>query len=231
MPLIESNYFNNRPETIFITYEEVIKSPFPFILTQLQTRYKDHFKGFINFDLLKNLDEKGLVDFCIKRTEKNILRNVAIQNFDFESSIKQLRDNFKEIIWENSQELSMTKSIPILLNQKFLDKIFIYTKEYDKNIHKDIQENFKNMDKIKYITGPTLNDVLDAIPKITTYILNDIMDFSTLLCRDIRYSNILVADYGYNYTVKENKAVLRIDPDPLSKEKVYNFALFSPVKI
>jgi hypothetical protein len=115
------------------------------------------------------------------------------------------------------------------MNQKFTSKIYIYSEEYDKRIHADIQMNYKDMNKVNYVTGP-LHEVIKQIEGVTTYIFADIFDVTTLLAFDkCAYTNVLVANYGYNYYYMEDgKLALRMNLEEVSKEKIFKFATFMP---
>lgn len=227
--MIILNEFTKSPEIIFISYEEVIKSPYPFIIKQIQEKYKDYYKDYINFDLIDNLDLDNINRLCVQRQEKNILKYLSKKEFDFITALNDIYKKFDDMFIK-SDFLSIGKNIHFLLSQKFTQRIYMYTPIYDKRIHLDIQMNFKDMDKIKYVTGDFF-EVVKSLDGITSYILNDIMDVSTLLSTNkISYTNILLANYGYNYTLNENgKLILRLNIDEIMKEKIFKFVTFTPI--
>jgi hypothetical protein len=224
------NEFTKKPEIIFITYNEIIKNPYPLILEQIKTKYYDIYKEFLNLDLIKNLDYNNLLTICTKRDKKNIFEYLALKQFDYEKTLSEIYNKFDDL-YLKSNLLSIGNSIFYLLHQKFTEKIYIYSEKYDKRIHFDLQFNFKDMKKVNYVTGP-YNKVMEKLDGITTYILNDIMYVTPIISTDkCKYTNILIANYGYNYYLNENNNLrLRVNLDDVYMEKCFKYATFLPAK-
>ena len=221
-----------QKEVLFITYDQVIKDYRPKLMKFI-SEHKDVYKAFINTDILEGLSDKEYMGLSLQSSKLNILEYLSKQNFDFDKSLENIKHKIPAL-YLDSDVLSMGASIHILLNQSFTQKIYIYTPVYDINIHMDIQDNFKDMDRIEYITGP-IRDVMNTIEeKITTFILNDIEIFKILLdMKILEYSNILIANLGYNYKLnEENKLVLNIDGDinKISEQNICKIALFSTTR-
>lgn len=225
-----SNEFTTKDEIIFITYDDVIKSRNPFILNQILQKYKSYYNDFLDLSQIENLNKKQLDLFCLKRQHKNIFHTLAKKEFDCNTAMKEISDKYYDMFIE-SELLTIGKSLSFILHQKFTKKIYIHSQEYDKKIHLDIQMNYNDMDKVNYVTGNLIN-VINTIDGITSYILADIMDVSALLATDkIAYTNILVANYGYNFTYIDNKLNLRMNLDDAIKERIFKFATFMPIDI
>lgn len=222
------NEFTKKPEIIFIVYDEVIKSPYPFILNLIKKELRPYYEDYLDLSILDKMDSDNIMRFCIQRHEKNIFRMLAKKEFDYDEALKDIVNKFDDL-YINCDLLSIGKSIEFIKYQKFTEKIYIYTPEYDKRIHFDIQSTFQDMNKINYVTGP-FYDVISSLDGVTSYILNDILDLSTLLALDkTKYTNILVANYGYNYSLTDdNKLVLRMNPEPLMDKYIFKFGLFLP---
>jgi hypothetical protein len=224
--------FTKKPEIIFISYDGIIKCAEPFILKQILKFYRKNFEKFINLSLIDKLDDLNLLTFCVKRQNKNIFESLALKHFDYNKSYMTMYNKFEDMYLQ-SDLLAIGRAITFLLSQKFTEKIYIYSKNYDKRIHADIQLNYKDMNKVNYVTGP-LEDVFNQLNGITTYIFADILDITSLLLykEKCKYTNILVANYGYNYCIRDNNngiISLRMDLEKISQDLIFKFATFMPV--
>jgi len=224
------NEFTKMDEVIFITYDEVIKNPYPILLLTILKKYKDIYKDYLKLELIDGMDLDDLYVLCCQRHEKNIFRYLTKKEFDFDKALNDIYYKFNDL-FINTDLLPIGNSIHMLLTQKFTKKIYVYTKTYDKRIHLDLQLNFHDMTKINYVTG-NLYDVLNTLEGVTTYIFNDIMDVSYLIGDKLNYSNILVANYGYNYTLDENKnMILRLNLSDIYNQYVFKFSTFIPIDL
>lgn len=225
------NMFTERPEVFLISYEEVIKSPYPFLLHQIVHRYREVYDDFLHLEIIEKMDMENLARYCIQRTDYNILTGLAKKEFDYDSALRELKKRFFNI-YENCELLSIGNSLPMLLSQKFTQKIYLYTEEYDVRIHLDIQNSFHDMERVPYVTG-NFADVLDAIPEtITTFILNDVTDIGVIFAKQKEaYTNILVASYGYNYVLDEESGDLKLRynvEEHIEENRIFKFATFIP---
>jgi len=226
------NVFDGRPEVIFITYEDVIKTPYPFLLYQIIHKYRHIYDEFLHLDTIEKMDMKNLYRFCLQRTNRNVLVDLAKREFDVDEALSDLKKKFFNI-YENCELLAIGNSLPLILSQKFTKKIYVHTEEYDIRVHMDLQKTYHNMTKVNYVTG-NLVDVLDALPEpVTTFILNDITDVGTIIFKQKEeYTNILVASYGYNYTLnEEGKMILRVNIEDFTKDRIFKFATFIPQEL
>lgn len=226
---------SKQPENIFVDYEGVIKSSVPTLLSQLELVFKESLKDFINFDMITGMNRANLTRISVQRTEKNILKYLAKKEFDYDKTLKEISDSFVDL-YMNSDNLVMAETLSgIILKQKFLNNLYIHTEEYDKRIHYDIQNNFKiNCSKVHYITGKK-EEVYDDLQGITSFILNDIEDILLLIkLKKTEYTNILVANYGYNYKLDEKtgEVVPKVElTEDMLKKNIFKFATFMPVKL
>lgn len=226
------NSFASQKEVLFIMYDDIIKTTKFLILKKLMEEpYKSCYKDYIDFNKIENLSDEKLMKLIFSATDKNILKALSINKFDFDNTYIDLYLNYPDII-KMSEPLAFADSIDILLKQKFVEKVYIYTPYYDKNIYDDIYDTYGDS-RIIYVYGE-LNDVLDKLLKstrITSYILNDV-DIVNLLIKKgiIPYTNILIVDTGWQYTINEKGIpVLKLkDSDKISKDFIFKLAMFSP---
>jgi len=223
-----STEFVKRPEIFFICYDEIIKNPYPFILHQMRTTYRNVYDEFINFSLIDKLNMIELLKFCIQRRTINIVEYLAKKEFDYNKALNDIFYKFSDM-YIMSTPLIISSSIQVMLKQKFTEKIYIHTDKYDKRVHIDIQTQFKDMTKVNYITGNLFN-AIKKLSGVTTYILRNIIDIGIIMeLNKTEYTNIIVANYAYNFTLnKENILVPRFSVEDLLVERIFKFATFSP---
>ena len=224
------NEFTTKPEIIFICYDEIIKNPYPFLLNQIRTKYKSVYKDFINMSLFENYDDMNLMRLVVQRTRKNILDYLSIIKFDYNGALDDLKDKFDDM-YSQSPLLKMGESVNMMMTQKFTKQIYVYTEKYDPRVHLDLQMMYKNMSLVSYVTGDFKN-VINTLEGVTTWILDDIFKVSQLVCfKKVEYTNILVANYGYNFSInKDKQTVLNVNVDDWSKEHIFKFGTFMPIQ-
>jgi hypothetical protein len=146
-------------------------------------------------------DHDKFIDFIINRPDKNIFKSLRKIEFDYSQAWKDIykRD---PLLMNDSLLLPFGSSILILLKQSFVKKIFIWSEEYDKRIHFDIQENF-GLDRVAYVTGE-FKEAITNLPTITCYVLDDVTKLTTLIeMNKVDLATVCIADYGYNYNDTE----------------------------
>jgi hypothetical protein len=224
------NPFEGRPEIIFMCYEDVIKSPYPFLLNEINTKLSQYYESFLDLDKIKGKDLFNLSRLCVQRSKPNILEYLAKTEFDYVKALKDLKDRYFKV-YADSELLAMGKNMDILLAQKFTKKIYLYTEIYDIRIHLDIQETFKDMQRVTYVTG-SFKNVINKIEGITSYILND-LDYAYQIIKEGKeeYTDIMVANYGYNYFVDDDsqELELRLNMQSLIKDSICKFGTFTPL--
>lgn len=227
------NQFASQQEVVFITYEDVIKTTKLYILKKLlnDKEFNTCYKDFIDFSKIENKDDSALSGIITAATKNNILEYLATSQFDYNLTYLDLIERFDDI-YDESKLLAIGNSIHVLLKQKFTKTIYIYTKAYDKRIHKNLNDIF-DMESIVYINGE-FEEVIEDISKtekITSYILNDIDLLQKLIDIDkVKFTSVLIANYGWNYKLNsEGIPILKIDDiDNISKEKVFKLGVFVP---
>lgn len=218
-------------EVMFIVYDGVIKTPIPYILKKLQEpEYVEGYHDVLDYSKFEGRLDEQLLAVASRRLSKNILEYLATEEFDYKGTYDDLIMRFPNI-YNDSKLLSIGQSIYILLQQSFLQKIYIYSEYYDERIQNDISNSYKDLHNITYVSG-NFKDVISKIPeKITTYIIDDIDLLSQLIdMNKVAYSNVLLAKYGFNYKLDEESQlpILKIDDiEKVGKDKIFKLATFS----
>lgn len=226
------NPFVLQDEVFFISYTDIVKSIYPYLLKKISTELVDDFKDLLKLESFSKYDEKNLLTLAYQRPHPNMLEYLAKEEFDYNQALFNLVDIYPEV-YNKSELLSIGANIEIFMKEKFIKKIYIYSEVYDPRIHYDIQSMYKDMEIVQYAYGP-LTDVLDKLEsRPTTFFLNDI-DYAIELFSDKKYSeftNILIADYNYNYIVDdEGNRDFRIDLEEFNDDIVCKIGTFPPIK-
>ena len=220
------------PEYIFITYDGVVKNYRPALIKYVLENYKRQYESFINIPFLEKLDMQELLGLCIQSSSQNIFEYLATREFDYDATLDAAYNRYTHL-FDDSPLLIVGESIRVLTMQSFTKKIYIYSDTFDERIFKDINTEFVDMSKIEYISGP-FYDVMSDIPEhITSFMLNDIdyVDMLISLGR-VEYTNILLANYGFNYKMGEidGKPSLELkipDIEQVAKREKFKFVMFS----
>lgn len=229
---MKGNEFALRDEIFFVEYKDVIKSPVPRLIEMFQTSYRDDVKDFIDMSRIDNLNENDRLKLAIGRTDRNILKYLSNTFFDYDNVLKVLEDAHKEL-YMLSEPMIYTHVIHTLMNYKFTKTVYIYSEEYDPKIEFDIHEQFYAYgDRVVYIAGG-LKAVLESLEtKPTVYVLSDISKMDTIISMGLQeYCEFMIAEYGYNYTIKNGMLVLKGEYESIMQEKIFKFGSFSPIHI
>jgi hypothetical protein len=230
--VLMQNEFEGKPEIIFMDYEGVVKSPYPFLLNKINTELAPYYESFLDMNKIKGLDIYNLTRIAVQRTDKNILRYLAKSDFDCDQALKDLKNRYLNL-YEESELLSMGGNMDILLAQKFTKKIYLYTEEYDIRIHMDIQNIFHDMQRVTYVSG-NIEKVLEKLEGITSYMVGDIDHvYHIIKSGKADYTNIMLANYGYNYYMDDDtkKIDLCLDIKELTKDVICKFGTFTPANL
>lgn len=225
-----NNPFTMRDEIILIEHDDVIKCPSLGILELIKDKYTDDLKGLIDLSKIQRMDFKNLQRLCVERPTKNILDYLKLTDFNTGDIYDELYKSDKSI-YMGLPLMTMGSSLYVLSPQKFVKGIYIFSEEYDEKIEYDIYENFSDLSNVYYVAGD-LKEIIQSIPKPTMYIFSDIEHVQTIIDENkIEFTEIMVAQYGYNYEVKNSILQIKGDYDKLMPELYFKIASFSPLKM
>ena len=205
-------------------------NPFTMRDELIKEKYTDDLKGLIDISKIQRMDFNNLQRLCVERPTKNILDYLKLTDFNTGDIYDELYKSDKSI-YMGLPLMVMGSSIYILSPQKFTKGIYIFSEEYDEKIEYNIYENFSDLPNVYYVAGD-LKEIIQSIPKPTMYIFSDIDHVQTLITENkIEYTEIMVAQYGYNYEVKNGILQIKGDYDKLMPELLFKIASFSPLKM
>lgn len=224
------NPFTLRDEYILIEYKDVIKCPSAGMLQLIKDEYIEDMKDLIDTRKLQRMDFKNIQRYCIERPFKNILDYIKIIDFNTDDIYNALYNNCNDL-YEKLPLMIMGEAVFMLISQKFTKKIYIFSEEYDKKIEDDIIEKFGEHKNIFYVAG-SFADILNNIEQPTSYMLSDVDKVKTILkLNKQEYSEIMIAQYGYNYEINDGIIQIRGNYDELMPEKHFKIASFTPLNM
>jgi len=185
--------------TILVTYRDIIKTADFYILDLVKTRFRDKFKDLIDFKLLDTLTEEALMFHWLHRPVKNILEWLAIKEFDYEKNYQFLYDKSKKLYIDDNRTLKFDKVLENYKFSKAINDIYVWNPTYDKRQLFDLKVRH-GLGKIKYVTGASLERVLDRIGSVNLIYDTD-ADRVAELINTGKYPKMVfgVGAYGYNY--------------------------------
>lgn len=212
--LSDTSTFTND-EAIFMEYHDVLKCPW-FVFLSLV--YNNGIMSEI-FDIssLSHYTLEELYEWYINRDCRNVLKNLPLQpgvreSLDRDSggkaNINEWLDNILNFELEeipmcvnSNSDLNFMKAANyIAYTKNLVNKIYVYTEEYNRVIEKDIEDIFKG--KAIYVHGDFRETLTKAnLTNNTTFVFSDVTKIPVLKeLNMLEYSSItLVEKYGYNY--------------------------------
>lgn len=223
-------------DSIFIEYNDVIKSP--FLLYLFLIREDEQMKTIFDLNEIESLSLEELYEWYITRPYQNILKCLKLQpgiyeqcfantdiNFDSfcDDILYNSLNNNKEII-NKSVELNFSDALKKLMSGTYVNKFYIYTPIKSESIEEDLIETFGN--KITYVYG-NLENVLkeNNISNNSTFVFSDI---SKILALNnvglLNLASVVIADrYFYNFNDKNE---INIDLENLSSNPLFKLNFF-----
>lgn len=229
-----------RPEYVYVEYEDVIRSYIPTIYKyMMEDDNRKYLEQFIPYKNIENLSTAQLNWLSIVRSEFNLFRHLMLNRNNNQSDLL-LAETFMKVghIYKDSEPMITVNTINRLLEQSFIKGVFINVPvgSEEEWCRYDICNLFANkLDKISFVSSIS-NDLIKEINQPTLYIVSNIstvMDiFDNIEAEDS--TDILLANYGYNYEIKDKDTMVAtlkapLDIDKQMNAKRYNLTLFSPI--
>lgn len=226
-----ANELAMKNEYVFITFNDVLRTYAPTVLKILKGEsYRKEMSSFIDYDKFDNLSDEELNFFCLKRTHRNILDEVAKRRFDTALTLTDILYKHNNLIIENGCNLSMANSMALLAQQKFTKKMYIYS-EFKDDV-KIVSEVFGKFANCYFVSGDFTSAIKSIKEDITLYVLDDADRVYDLINLDkAKYTDILIANYGFNYTYDKEQQipVLKLtDENLFKKANTFRLNMFMP---
>lgn len=223
-----SNLFYNS-EYLFIEYNDIIKAP-SIRLLQL-CKLNPMLRDIMDFSIIDLLNYEGLCEWYKYRKNRNPFKELMYNNINISD------DELDEILYcelntdyrffDYSDELVFTKALNIIIRQKLVKNILIYSEKECANIKTDINNLFGTHVFYKY---GEFKNIIETIPNDTTFILSDINKVNIIKDNNkLNFSTIIIPnDYRYN---KLNMNDFKIDFVELNKDYVFKYGFITAFSV
>lgn len=220
---------------IFISYNGILKIIEPYLLETIRNpMFQDRFSNVLDYNKFLHLDFKNLIRLCIQRTDENVFKYVAFDNYkesyDFNKLYNLIYSSADDLI-TYSPQLLFAHHLQFLASRQFIKNIYIYSESYDDRIKDDIEMTFiTNKNKFKYVYGD-IDEIIKTY-NADMYVVPNI-DFIGVLNNNNKLlkKEILLAKYGFNFQLNKSGDIveLRGGFDKLINEKIFKLQMFSPM--
>lgn len=217
-------------QCLFIEYVDIIRSPY-YIFLYMMMLNPENFKKAFKVERISGFDIPSLGEWYLHRKYQNPLKELLRDEI-----LDQMNDEDIDIFMNKqildipdfikySPELNFVEISRVIVNHQkgIVKKVIVWYPYENDEIAKDVERLFD--DKVEFRTGE-LYDVLDDIPKDSTYVFSDIMNIEVLLEKGrLNLSSILIpTEYRYNYTEDD---IFKIDYEKYLKESLFKLNFFN----
>lgn len=185
----------NEKERVFITFDDVIMTPYLNVMKFIKAN-SETFDDCLDPSLIPEKDNEIMAWLSV-RESVNPIEEIAIEEFNDSDELLTL---IKNLCGENLYDgklLPIGLNVTNLASQKVVEKIYIYTEEFDSRVDNIIATYFG--DKVVYVHGDFFEVVTAYKP--TTYILNDIEKLHALFVDNkqlLEFTNVMISKHGFN---------------------------------
>ena len=188
---------------VLMVYDNVLKSPDPYILNSIRKNYREEFKDFMDLDLLDSLgDYESLFYLTMCRTKKNPLEWMAKKPFDYDKFYNKMKKKSKTLYYD-SKPLFQYKAFKSFSRAYLIDQIYVWNPYYDKRQHFDINEILKDRSNVQYCVSENLVDTIDRIGDLNIVYDWD-LDRIAPIIKSGNYPEIFFAIAGFGFNKNED---------------------------
>ena len=233
---MDSNYFVMRDQYLFICYKDVIKLTYPVMMKELIEKYYDDLIPYLNLDKIKDFDIYNLERLCVERITKNPLTYIKKSECTEETCdllLDAFEDEFIEM-YTKSRLSDFGAKLYTVFEQQGVKGVYIYAEKPITQIPYDCNVYFeKYANKIKYVSGDIVEVINQLDFKPTVYMLNDADYVQRLIdAKLIEYTEVMIAELGYNYEVDENYNLrIKGNYEDLMEKEIFKLAFFPIVTL
>lgn len=230
-----NNEFTTRPEVIFIEYDKVIKNADQFLLHKICTDLFPLYKDMLNIEALEGLDIDSALTITSSQLKTNIFESLLKEELPFDEVIKSYRDLYNHYpeMYDECDLLEMGRALFLMANQKFTEKIVIWSPTEDPRIADDLLKRHGNLTKVEYRFGDPSDVLKTSELPFTSFIIanTDLLEF-IVNYEDVDYSEIMIAGYRFNkYVDEDDNLKLIVDEKTTFADTIVKIAEFRPVRL
>lgn len=206
---MDTNAFFSGGNGMFLQYHDIVKPTYLYAIAKMII--ENNAFG-LPIQIIRNFSVKSLLEWYTTRRYVNPLSQLDYKHSIPSDQLDQLMRQYllsDQSIYKMAPQLSTMQMFTVYRTQHFQFPVFIYSKEYDECIEKDVDVIMNGINH-HYVYG-NLSDALKKTDNNFTYIFSDI-ELAKQACEILigTCSNILIPrDYRYNYN--DNYATYKYD--------------------
>lgn len=230
--MLSQNEFESRPEVIFIEYDKVIKNSDQFLLFKLANELDSIYKNILHIEPFKGLNIHNMLPIVMGHKFNNIfeaLKKIELEDGWYKSYLDLY--NYYPEMFEECELLEMGRALHIISNQKFTERIVVWSPYEDKRIAEDLVDRHSNLSKLEYMFGDPLQIFEASEHKFTSFIISNVDLLDPILnYSKVDYSEIMLADYRFN-KFEENGEMKSLVGEETFSDKIIKFGMFNPARL
>ena len=232
----ENSYVNTNDrffynsEALFIKYEDILGMPWFTYISIMRSNY-ERLNNILDLELLKNCNMNDLLLWYMTRKEKNpiyqLMRDKSVEKEKIDEFLKHEMIDPKAYMLFNTyyEFMTMPDALDQIINNNFVDEIYIYSEYQNPNVERFIQDKYKDA---KYAYGD-LEESLKNVPNDTTYIFDMSISFLKTLIKLDKLNMASIAcpmEYEYNDSVEDFITYV----DSLRKDYVFKLHFLNVIR-
>ena len=203
--VVKTGLISCKTINILVVFDRILKDPDECIMKMIVGKYKNKFEKFVDMETLMSVDKNMYLPLLYSREEENILKWMAIKEFDYEKNYAILYNGLK-MLYANSSELKMVKIVKDFITSFYVKNIYVYNETDDVRQRYELVQMFGDK-TVKYVNGP-----LDkVIKKLGIHIVYDWDARRVALLNEYdEFDDVIfgVAEYKFNFE-KDNPNLLK----------------------
>lgn len=215
----DTNIFFSGGAGMFIQYHDIIKPVYLWAVLKMILN-KENCNLPIN--ILSHSRSMSLIEWYVNRRYQNPLISIDyLKKYQHSDLDKMLLDllNEDESLYRLAPTLDVYKMLSVYRKQHMTFPIFIYSREYEQYIEKDIAGIFNGM-PVKYLYGD-LRSAVSNCNQNFTYMISDIELFKELADILIGSCSHLLLAHDYRYNFSDDHKTLKYNLYEMSKTHLY----------
>lgn len=226
-PYIPPNY------ALLVTYDGILRDSNFFILRKIldTPSLKKQIGEYVDLTEIEPLSRERLEYVLLYRTKKNVLEWLAKKEFNYEANLEKLYYKYIEM-FEDCRPLEMFTTLYQFTKHRMCRGLYIYSRYYDERIAYDIVKSIGDKNLVHYVTGNYL-EVLDKLASKVDLVCDCDADRIYPLAdfKDFRGKTLMLAAYGYNYDLVDDKYVVKHDLLERSVNNRVQLCMFQPIRL
>lgn len=198
--IVKSGLVSCKTINILLVFDRILKDPDLTIMKIISSQYRNKFEGFVDMESLMSVDKKMYLPLLYSRSEINILKWMAIKEFDYEKNYNVMYNGLK-MLYANSDELKMVRVVKDFLQSFYVDNIYVYNEKDDVRQRYELVQMFGDK-TVKYVNGP----IDKAIKQLQVHLVYDWDAHRVASLNEYdEFDSVFFAIAGYRFNFEQDK--------------------------